>query len=191
MVIKFRVLKQITLPLIKLGLNEEFFLRFDSEIFRAKENTKGPVGADGKMKQPPFLAHVTHLESGAKGQIIVPAVLKSDLEDSYPEGSYVGHSFLIINKGKKAGKEYNTFELAEIETEGEVAEDEKPAELTGEQRHGMASIPEGSRVVTSEEIARGMQETSPDVSPDAEPTSHVDANPTADGRAHKKGKKAA
>lgn len=171
MAIKFRVLKQITLPLIKLGINEEFFLRFDGEIFRAKENTKGPVGADGKMKQPPFIAHVTHLESGAKGQIIVPTVLKADLEDAYPEGSYVKRSFLIVNKGKKAGKEYNTFELAEIETDGET-EDDKPV--------GMVAA-----ITEADKIAERTNETVSETPHDAEP--EVAHNPAP----HKKGKKAA
>lgn len=123
--LKFRVLKQVTVPQIKLGVNEEHFFKLESEIFQAKEmKSRQPQDPSKAMKQPPMLCRVLHLESGARGEIIVPAVLKLELEEAYPSASYVGRSFLIINKGKKAGKDYNTFEIAEIETDGEV--DDQP-----------------------------------------------------------------
>jgi hypothetical protein len=60
---------------------------------------------------------VTNLETGEEMQIIANEVLKSSLEDAYPDASYVGKSFEIVRKPIQKGKKYVTFTITEIEAE--------------------------------------------------------------------------
>lgn len=87
----------------------------------------------GKKKDPATICNVRILaasgfEEGKTPQVggvytlIVPKVIRSNLEETYPidnetgEMSYVGKSFLICNIGKKAGKsfEYHDFTVVEV-----------------------------------------------------------------------------
>lgn len=97
---------------IKLTKNDQYFkiqtaMRQGDDIVVAAGTTK---------KQPPWLMEVTNLESGEYGQIIVPAILKSELDKQYAGDAYVGKCFaLSILTPEESGKKYNLVNITEIE----------------------------------------------------------------------------
>jgi hypothetical protein len=128
--LKFTVKSRITEQLIKLELDTEYFVRFDSEFFKAKKNgaSRNPT-AGAVQKEPPYLAKITMLDDGSQGVMIVPQVLRTEIEDYFPEQAYKGLMFRIV-RHKLEGKDFNTFDIAEIETDGELEE------LPNENGHG-------------------------------------------------------
>ena len=108
---EFKVIKKVTLPVLKISINKEYFVKIDDKIFQGKklENDKKD------NKEPAYLVNVTDLKSGEQGQIVLNKVLKETLLEEYPEDSYVGLCFQIIKKPKDTGKDYHTFSLVQIE----------------------------------------------------------------------------
>lgn len=108
---KFKVVRNLTLPLFKFVEGTPQNLLITSAMFVGKEMK----AIEGKKKEPATLCNVTDMETGEAGQIILHAVVKSILNDEYPNDSYVGKAFEICKKGKDPGKEYNRFTVWEIE----------------------------------------------------------------------------
>lgn len=115
--LKFKTVKQVTLPALKIENDTAYHLRVDSAIYQVKSNdkTKKDGGADARSETMDAV-HVTDLHTGEMHQLLVPYVLKSELESHYPGEKYVGKCFLV-KKFKDADKRYFTFEIAEIEIE--------------------------------------------------------------------------
>jgi len=107
-----KVVRQVTLPLIKKADGVPLYVKFDSAIFTGKE-IKG-TGEKAKM-EPARLANVTNLETGELGQIICNKVLEGTLTEEYPDNGYVNKGFAITQHGKASGKRYHTYTIAEIE----------------------------------------------------------------------------
>jgi hypothetical protein len=128
---QFEIVKHVTLPLIKiLEDGTPMYLRFESEIRVAdqlvatrarqtKDPTTGKVEEKGAPMPPPDIADVTDMQTGQLGQIIVNAVLKSNLEKVYPKNEYVSKCFQL--KKIKTSKRYFTFEILEIRLKGQAA----------------------------------------------------------------------
>jgi hypothetical protein len=97
-------------------------VRFDSEFYKAKKNGASRTAAPGAAeKEPPYLCKVTMLDTGEQGVLIIPQVLRTEVGDYFPDNSYVNLMFRIV-RHKLEGKAYNTFDIAEIETDGEIEE---------------------------------------------------------------------
>lgn len=110
---KFKLLKRVTVELFKWQAGIVYYYKITGAIFQGKPiNDK----SSAKKKEPAFLMDVIDLSSGAVGQVIVAAVLKSTLLEEYPDNAYVGKSFAIKQR-KIPGKDYNGFDIAEIEVE--------------------------------------------------------------------------
>lgn len=104
-----KVKKVLTLPLIKLAKGVPVYLQITEAFFVGKK-------IDDK-KEPATIANVIDLATGECAQIIVPSVLKSTIQESYPNDSYVGLGF-SIEKTSAAGdgdKAYAKFSVSEIE----------------------------------------------------------------------------
>lgn len=112
----FKKKRLVTRPLFKWVKDVERFYLIEEPIFQAKPNKKAQLDKDGKERQPPLLAHVTDLETGQQGQIIVGTVLNSELNSEYPDNGYVGKQFSICQR-KIEGRDYSTWDIAEIEVE--------------------------------------------------------------------------
>lgn len=106
---KVKVKRVVTLPLRKWKVDEPAYLRFESEIFTGKQ-----LKGSNEELAPADLANCIDLETGEQVQIIVGAVLKSTLNDEYPNNGYVGKSFMIT-QSKVEGKRYKTYRVVEIE----------------------------------------------------------------------------
>jgi hypothetical protein len=111
---KFTVKRLVTLPLWKWADGVEKAFTCDDEIKLGRIVASKTKNNDGKEMEPASIMHVTDLETGAKCQLIVGAVLKSTLEENYPGNSYVGLSF-TSTQSKVEGKRYRAYSLAEVE----------------------------------------------------------------------------
>lgn len=116
----YRVKAQVTLPVLVLKADKEGNLPkprnllFNEKIHESTYRDPDPAKAKEK---PADIAGVTDLESGEVVQFIVPAVVKSQLERSYPDETYVGKAFRIACLGKRPGKRYWDFSIFELEKE--------------------------------------------------------------------------
>lgn len=108
---KFKVIRQVTLPTFKLTVGIPFAFRVDAPMYVGK---KLKDDKDAK-REPATIVNVTNLDTGEVGQLVLGAVLKGNLEEQYPEASYVGKSFAILKGEKREGKRYNEYQIMEIE----------------------------------------------------------------------------
>lgn len=115
---KYKVAKVLTLPLFKCVQDEPLPIMILDPMFVGKE-MKAAEGA--KKKEPATLVNAMHLDTGELGQVICHAVVKSVLTEFYPNDSYVGKCFLLTKHGKDEGKEYNRFDVVEIEAPDNMA----------------------------------------------------------------------
>ena len=105
---KVKRTKSVAVPLFKLSPNVKRYFLFDGPMFVGKK-------IDDK-KEAAILLPVTDLETGEQGQIIVGKVLRSLIEEEYPDKAYVGKKFETCLR-RRADKSYNTYDLYEVETE--------------------------------------------------------------------------
>ena len=116
---KIRILKTITVPLWKWADNEEKVFRIEEpiRIGKAMKATADKDGKPGKEMEPAHVVRVTRLDVGMECEIIVGAVLMGNLEENYPNQSYVGKCF-ISQQTKAEGKRYRNYSLAEVDIAG-------------------------------------------------------------------------
>ena len=105
-----KVLKVITLPILKKVDGVAVYVKILGEIFTGKE-MKGKDSGDMAAAE---LVNVIDLETGEPMQMICNAVLKSTLEENYPDGGYVGLGF-SIEQMKVEGKRYKNYRINQIE----------------------------------------------------------------------------
>lgn len=109
---KFKVKKTLTPALLKFVEEETRYVKITGEIYLGKEQ----AAKDGdKKKDPAHLAPVINLETGEECVIIIGAVVASVLKESYPGTDYVGKSFAITKKARQPGKQYNPYQVDELE----------------------------------------------------------------------------
>ena len=108
---QFRVIRHVTLPLLKCVIDTPVYVNITSPIFTGKETKQ----AGDKKMEPAKLINCINLETGEDCQLIVGAVLESILTEEYAENSYVGRSFSITKGAKATGKQYNPYSVAEVE----------------------------------------------------------------------------
>lgn len=113
----FKVKKLVTIPLLKIVVDRPINVFVVSPIHKGKEqkNTK-----DGVSMEPADLLHCINLETFAPCQIIVGAVLGSSLRENYPEASYVGKAFRIV-QSKVENKRYKAYDVVELEIDDDEA----------------------------------------------------------------------
>lgn len=113
MAFQAKVVKTLTRPTFKSVVDVPLYLKITEASFIGKER----VGRDGKKsdKEPPTVYNVVNLESGEEGQLIGNTVIKSTLEEEYPNNAYVGKCFAITKQKRKEGKQYDPFSIVEIE----------------------------------------------------------------------------
>lgn len=103
--------KAVTLPVLSMKNGDQIGIKFDGAMFKGKQIQE----AGGKVKkEAATLANVTRLDTCEQMQLIVSAVLKSTLEESYPKDAYVGKMFAIHRIAPKEGKTYPTFGVFEL-----------------------------------------------------------------------------
>lgn len=109
----------VTLPLLKIAVNTNYFVRFTGDIHLGKEISGNAMvdpntGEVKSKKEPAYIAFVDNLETEEPVQIIVSTVMRKELMEQYPNDDYVGKCFMF-SLNKPAGKSYNVPQIAEIE----------------------------------------------------------------------------
>ena len=94
----FKVKRNLTLPLLKLTLEQAYHIKLTDKHFIGKE-IKGIEGE--AKKQPAVLINIIDLETGEPMQMILNKVLQSILDEEFENDSYVGVSIRIVKHAKK------------------------------------------------------------------------------------------
>jgi hypothetical protein len=110
--VEFKSKRLLTVPVLKLVQDQARYVKITEAMHLGKPQ-KAKEGE--KAKEPATLANCVNLEDGSLCLIIVSAVVKSVLDDEYPNGTYVGLCFKITKRGRNPGKQYNQFDIEEIE----------------------------------------------------------------------------
>lgn len=113
---EFKRKKLLTIPVLKFKEGEIRYVKITDAMHVGKPQ-KAKEGE--KAKEPAVLANCINLEDGAICQIIVSAVVKSVLTEEYPNEGYVGKCFAITKQGRNPGKQYNQFDIEEVEDPGD------------------------------------------------------------------------
>jgi len=109
--------KLLTRPVLKLEPNKARYIKVEAAMYVGKEikATRGRPTDDEKKKEPATIMDVIDLTTGEPSQIVCNTVLKSTLQESYPNDGYVGLCFSVTKLDKESGKDYNKFKIEEIE----------------------------------------------------------------------------
>ncbi len=115
---KIKVVKILTLPLLKLRAGVTIYIKVLDKMYQAKPQKN--VKDEDADKKPPMLMSVLNLETGEIAQIIPGSVLADIFHDEYPNATYIGKGFEIAVGEQKAvqgcgGKRYNQYTVTEIE----------------------------------------------------------------------------
>lgn len=110
----FKVVKRVTMPTLSLKENEPKVLRIDDAMRESKYIDPDPKKAKEK---PATICSVTDMQTGEVAILLVPEVMKKNLNESYPADGYVGKVFGVQKLPKRPGKRYFDLEIAELEAE--------------------------------------------------------------------------
>lgn len=107
----FKIKGHVVLPLLKWTDNVSKYLKITGPIHVGKEiQEKGAT----KKKEPAHLMEVIDLETGEAGEVIVATVLRGILTENFPDETYIGRGFRIMQR-KIPGKDYNGFDVDELD----------------------------------------------------------------------------
>lgn len=107
--------KTVTVPILKLMPDQPVYIRAESAMELSKQVASAKVA--GQSMEPATILFCTNLDSDTECLLIVGTMLKSVIEESYPNHSYVGLCFEVTNHGRRGDKKYNAYSLTEIEVE--------------------------------------------------------------------------
>lgn len=112
----FKVKRQITLPSLSIKKTGDAWTLKILDAMRVSKVVD--KGADGKKREPATICTVSDVSNGELFTFIIPAVVKKNLQDNYPDDTYVDKIFFIKNMGKRNdAQKYYDFQLAEVEAE--------------------------------------------------------------------------
>ena len=106
------------MPTLKLLPDVPVYVKITDPIFKAKEQKLKEGEKEKDRKKAPMLFNVVNLETGEAMQVVVGAVVQSEITETYPKDSYVGLCFMITKLKKKdlsGGRGYFTYEISQIE----------------------------------------------------------------------------
>jgi hypothetical protein len=110
-----KVKKSLTPPVLKLEEDVTHYIKITAPMYvgRVIKDDKRKEG--DKEREPATIIDCVNLDGGEVCQVIATAVIKSTLSESYPDNTYVGKSFSIKKAGRQPGKQYNKFEINELD----------------------------------------------------------------------------
>jgi hypothetical protein len=110
--VEYKTKKVLTRPVLKFAEGVAHYVKIIAAMYVGKDM---PAKEGENKKDPATLMDVVNLEDGEECVIVVNAVVKSVLTESYPSDGYVGKFFAITKQARAAGKQYNAFNVVEIE----------------------------------------------------------------------------
>jgi hypothetical protein len=108
----YKIVRNVTMPSLKLEIEKPYFVKVTGPYFTGKAQKPGK---DGKAMEPATVLPIVNLETGEVAQLVMGAVLKGILDDSYPDDVYVGRAFRLVKHDKANGKRYFSYSVDEIE----------------------------------------------------------------------------
>ena len=109
-VLKFKKKRRISQNQLKLQIGVPVYVQIEGTFHEGKK-------LDDK-RDPATLAEVIDLETGENALIVVPSVVKSSIEEQYPNEKYVGLQFEIEKLQKdNPDKKYFPYRVTEIEVD--------------------------------------------------------------------------
>lgn len=105
------VVKAVTRPVLSLEIDKPVYFTALGAIYVGKEIKQKAGDADVK---PADIMDIRNLETEQEQQLIAAAVVKANLEETYPKEGYVGKSFKLVKLAKKEGKRYFGYSITEI-----------------------------------------------------------------------------
>ena len=123
-----KLVRHVTLPVLVLKEpNKTHYLNIVDAIRISA--IEGKKDKDGKKEKPADICTVGDVQSGEMFTLLVPAVVKSNLERGYAPASpgdapaYIGKVFALTNKGKRTTTQrYFDFEITEVDASGLTAQ---------------------------------------------------------------------
>jgi hypothetical protein len=100
--------RRVTLDTLKVPEGSRIAVKILCEIKDGKDIP------GSKMKRARIM-EIALLSSGEVKNMVVAAIVESELTQAYPNNSYVGKCFRITKHGTPAGKRYHTYSIEEIE----------------------------------------------------------------------------
>lgn len=108
----FTVKRKVTVPTLTQKGDEVIAFKVNGPMYQGKEIP----GKDGKPAMAAAtLVPVLDLNTDIEKVYVVPAVLKSQWEQEYPDNSYVGKSFMCQKMPVEQGKRHRNMNIVEIE----------------------------------------------------------------------------
>ena len=107
-----KVKKNLTPPVLKLEEDTPVYVQITAPMYVGKV-IKAKAGE--KEREPAHILDCVNLETGEVCQVIASSIIQSTLTEGYPNNGYVGLRFSFTKKGKQPGKQYNKFEILELE----------------------------------------------------------------------------
>lgn len=120
----FKVKKALTLPVLKLKPGEEVYIQFAGHMHVSKDTGQT---MNGKKMEPATVANVIDLTTGEMHVLICATVLNKEINENYPDDSYVGKAF-AITLIRVPEKKYNLYSIIEIEADEAQVDAEPEAE---------------------------------------------------------------
>lgn len=120
---KFKRLEAVSVPDFQFENDETEYVKFMTEFVQAKarENDQQPGQRGGRVeaapRTPPTKGRLVVLETGELVSAIIPAMLRNQLEEAYPDATYVGRCFEVTMYAPARGKQYKTCDVFEIDPE--------------------------------------------------------------------------
>lgn len=113
---KYAAVRRVTLTTLKLEIEVPAYVTILAAMEEKERSEKQRSrDDDGDGAKTITVAQVSNVETGEVHHLVVPAVVKSELEASYPDGAYVQKSFMLVKHEKKAGKRYYNYTITEID----------------------------------------------------------------------------
>lgn len=111
--VAFKVKKNLTPPVLKLIEGEAAYVKITAAMYIGRDiKSKNPAD---KQKEPAHILDCVNLVTGEVCQVIAAAIIQSTLTENYPNDTYVGKGFSITKQARQPGKQYNKYEVCELE----------------------------------------------------------------------------
>jgi len=109
-----KVKRVVTVPsLVLKNVGEPHIVQFMSAMRVSKV-----VDKKDTKREPAIIADVRDVESGRDFILLVPSVVKANLDRDYPNDEYVNRAFFLQNDGKRTDSQrYYDFTIVEVEPE--------------------------------------------------------------------------
>lgn len=116
----FEVAAHVTRSVLPQIPDEPFYIEFQTPFVASKMNPEFSKYRDKKTGEPslPDVAEVVNLATGEYQILIGNTVLQSEITKAYPDETYVGRCFAVLQTKSEIDKRYRVYKIVEIRRKG-------------------------------------------------------------------------